>query len=60
MEANTITMIRPALTEYLHQFDDCMEKVTNRWYLLTYVSGRVNDLEGRSVEAIGDATGSES
>ena len=57
MDANTIIMIRPALTEYLHEFDDCMGRVTNRCHLHTYVSGQIGDLERKSVEPIADAAG---
>jgi SRSO17 transposase len=57
MDAKTIMMIRPALTEYLHEFDDCMGRVTNRCHLQTYVSGQIGDLERKSVEPIADAAG---
>ena len=30
MEAQTILRIKPALTQDLHEFDDCMGRVTNR------------------------------
>ncbi len=57
MDAKTIMMIRPALTEYLHEFDDCMGRVTNRSHLQTYISGQLSDLERKSVEPIADAAG---
>jgi len=57
MDANTIMMIRPALTDYLHEYDDCMGRVTNRSHLQTYVSGQLGDLERKSVEPIADAAG---
>ena len=57
MDANTIMMIRPALTEYLHEFDECMGRVTNRSHLQTYVSGQLSDLDRKSVEPIADAAG---
>ena len=57
MDAQTITMIRPALTEYLHEFDDCMGRVTNRFHLHTYVSGQLGDLDRKSIEPIADAAG---
>jgi SRSO17 transposase len=57
MDAETILRIKPALTEYLHEFDDCMGRVTNRAHLQTYVSGQLSDLDRKSVEPIADAAG---
>jgi len=57
MDADTILRIRPMLTEYLHEFDGCMGRVTNRRHLETYVSGQLSDLERKSVEPIADAAG---
>jgi SRSO17 transposase len=57
MDADTILRIRPMLTEYLHEFDGCMGRVTNRFHLETYVSGQLGDLERKSVEPIADAAG---
>jgi SRSO17 transposase len=57
MDANTILRIRPALTNYLHEFDDCMGRITNRLHLQTYVSGQLSDLDRKSVEPIADAAG---
>lgn len=57
MDAETILRIRPTLTEYLHEFDGCMGRVTNRAHLETYVSGQLGDLERKSVEPIADAAG---
>lgn len=57
MDAATILRIRPALTEYLHEFDGCMGRVTNRFHLQTYVSGQLSDLDRKSVEPIADAAG---
>jgi SRSO17 transposase len=45
------------LTEYLHEFDGCMGRITNRSHLETYVSGQLGDLERKSVEPIADAAG---
>ncbi len=55
MDADTILRIRPMLTEYLHEFDGCMGRITNRAHLRTYVSGQLGDLERKSVEPIADA-----
>ena len=45
MDADTILRIRPMLTAYLHEFDGCMGRVTNRPHLETYVSGQLGDLD---------------
>ena len=57
MDADTIMEIRPALTQYLHEFDGCMGRVSNRAHLETYVSGQLSDLDRKSVEPIADAAG---
>lgn len=57
MDADTILRIRPALTEYLHQFDGYMGRVTNRSHLSRYVSGQLSDLDRKSIEPIADAAG---
>lgn len=57
MDADTILRIRPMLTEYLHEFDGCMGRITNRSHLETYVSGQLGDLDRKSVEPIADAAG---
>ena len=57
MDAQTILRIKPALTQYLHEFDGCMGRVTNRRHLRTYVSGQLSDLQRKSIEPIADAAG---
>jgi len=57
MDANTILKIKPALTHYLHQFDDCFGRVTARRHLDTYVLGQLGDLPRKSIEPIADAAG---
>lgn len=57
MDADTILRIKPALTEYLHQFDGYMGRVTNRGHLSRYVSGQLSDLDRKSIEPIADAAG---
>jgi len=57
MDADTILRIKPALTEYLHEFDRCMGRVTNHSHMYTYVSGQLSDLDRKSVEPIADAAG---
>jgi len=57
MDADTILRIKPTLTEYLHEFDRCMGRVTNHSHLYTYVAGQLSDLDRKSVEPIADAAG---
>jgi SRSO17 transposase len=57
MDAETILRIKPALTEYLHEFDSCMGRATNRGHLATYVSGQLSDLDRKSIEPMADAAG---
>lgn len=57
MDADTILRIRPELTEYLHEYDACMGRVSNRDHLATYVAGQLSDLDRKSVEPMADAAG---
>lgn len=57
MDAHTILQIRPALTRFLHQFDDCFARSQTRGHLVTYVQGQLGDLPRKSVEPIADAAG---
>jgi len=57
MDAQTILRIRPSLTQYLTQFDDCFGRVNSRRHLDTYIEGQLSDLERKSVEPIADAAG---
>ena len=56
MNAETVLRIKPALTEYLHEFDGCFGRVSRR-HLDTYVEGQLGPLERKSVEPIADAAG---
>ena len=57
MDADTIRRIRPALTQYLHQFDDCFGRCTARQHLATYVEGQLGPLPRKSLEPMADAAG---
>jgi SRSO17 transposase len=57
MDADTILRIRPELTRFLHQFDDCFGRVTTRRYLDLYVEGQLSDLQRKSVEPMADYFG---
>jgi len=57
VDADTVLKLKPALTNYLHEFDDCFGRVTARRHLDTYVLGQLGDLPRKSVEPIADAAG---
>src|SRR3989304_5571086 len=57
MDAETILRIKPTLTRFLHEFEPCMGRVTNRRHLETYVAGQLSDLRRKSVEPMADAAG---
>ena len=57
MDAETVLRIKPALTQYLHEFDDCFGRRTTRRHLDTYIFGQLSDLRRKSVEPIADAAG---
>lgn len=57
MDAQTILRIKPALTDYLHEFDDCFGRRQTRGHLTTYVQGQLGDLPRKSVEPMADAAG---
>ena len=52
MDADTILRIKPELTRFLHQFDDCFGRVSTRRYLDMYVEGQLSDLDHKSIEPI--------
>ena len=57
MDVKTIMRIKPELTRFLHQFDDCFGRVTTRRYLDLYVEGQLSNLPRKSIEPIADACG---
>jgi SRSO17 transposase len=57
MDAETILRIKPALTQYLHEFDGCFGRITARQHLDTYVQGQLGGLPRKSVEPMADAVG---
>jgi SRSO17 transposase len=57
MDASTIMQIKPELTHFLHEFDDCFGRVTTRRYLDLYVEGQLSDLPRKSLEPMADAFG---
>jgi len=57
VDAKTIMRIKPELTRFLRQFDDCCGRVTTRRYLNLYVEGQLSDLPRKSIEPMADAFG---
>ena len=57
MDADTILRIKPALTQYLREFDSCFGRITARQHLDTYVQGQLGDLPRKSIEPMADAAG---
>ena len=57
MDAQAILEIKPALTEYLHEFDGCFANVRSQRHLATYVGGQLSDLHRKSIEPMADAAG---
>ena len=57
MDVKTIMRIKPELTRFLHQFDDCFGRITTRRYLDLYVEGQLSDLPRKSIEPMADAVG---
>ena len=55
MDADTIMRIKPELTTFLHQFDDCFGRVTTRRYLDLYVEGQLSNLPRKSIEPMANA-----
>lgn len=52
MDAEQIRQLRPRLTRYLAQFNDCFDRKDTRAYLPVYVEGQLSDLPRKSVEPI--------
>lgn len=57
MDVKTIMRIKPELTQFLRQFDDCFGRVTTRRYLDLYIEGQLSDLPRKSIEPMADAFG---
>jgi SRSO17 transposase len=57
MDAQTILEIKPALSVFLRQFDDCFCQRRTRRHLGVYVRGQLSDLDRKSVEPMADAAG---
>jgi SRSO17 transposase len=57
MDADQIRKLKPMLTRYLKQFDDCFFRQETRGYFSTYVEGQLSDLGEKSCEPIALAAG---
>lgn len=52
MDADQIRGLKPMLTRYLRQFDDCFARGDTRTHLPVYVEGQLSDLPAKSCEPI--------
>jgi SRSO17 transposase len=57
MDADQIRRLKPELTRYLHEFDDCFARRDTRARLPTYVEGQLSELPGKSCEPMALAAG---
>jgi SRSO17 transposase len=57
MDAEQIRCLKPMLTRYLKQFDDCFTQRQTRAHFSTYVEGQLSDLGEKSCEPIAVAAG---
>jgi SRSO17 transposase len=57
MDAKQIRKLKPMLTRYLKQFDDCFSRRDCREHFSTYVEGQLSDLRQKSCEPIALAAG---
>jgi SRSO17 transposase len=57
MDAKQIRKLKPKLTRYLTQFDDCFSRRDTREHFSTYVEGQLSNLAEKSCEPIAVAAG---
>jgi SRSO17 transposase len=57
MDAEQIRRLKPMLTRYLKQFDDCFTQRQTRAHFSTYVEGQLSNLGEKSCEPIAVAAG---
>jgi SRSO17 transposase len=57
MDADQIRGLKPMLTRYLKQFEDCFARKDTRAHFATYVKGQLSDLREKSCEPIALAAG---
>ncbi len=57
MDADQIRRLKPELTCYLREFDDCFARRDTRGHLSTYVEGQLSELPAKSCEPMALAAG---
>ena len=57
MDAGQIRQLKPMLTRYLEQFDDCFTQRQTRAHFSTYVEGQLSDLGQKTCEPMAIAAG---
>lgn len=57
MDADQIRRLKPKLSQYLREFDDCFRRKDTRGHFPKYVEGQLSDLPRKSVEPIALKTG---
>jgi len=57
MDADQVRQLKPMLTRYLRQFDDCFARRDTRVHFSTYVEGQLSDLREKSCEPMALAAG---
>ncbi|MCA9236980.1 MAG: IS701 family transposase [Planctomycetales bacterium] len=57
MDAEQIRRLKPELTGYLHEFDDCFARRDTRAHFPRYVEGQLSELPGKSCEPMALAAG---
>jgi SRSO17 transposase len=57
MDADQVRSLKPMLTRYLRDFDDCFARRDTRAHMPVYVGGQLSDLPAKSCEPIALAAG---
>jgi hypothetical protein len=57
MDADQIRRLKPDLTRYLHEFDDCFLRRDTQAHCPTYVEGQLSELPAKSCEPMALAAG---
>jgi len=57
MDADRIRQLKPMLTRYLKEFDDCFARCIGRSHFATYINGQLSNLGEKSCEPIALAAG---
>jgi SRSO17 transposase len=57
MDAEQVLRLKPDLTRFLHEFDDCFARRDTRAHFPKYVEGQLSELPGKSCEPMALAAG---